>query len=494
MSLFGNYRKYMHMKSKQSNSNNVFHDKLLKILNDLKGEIEVFIKINLVNIIKDDNVTIVSASLMTKKMLSLDQKYLFSAEENTFDIYHPYFCEFESSPIKNDKVDKRIKDYESKWRTGKLIFDEPNVKKKKEDINIPQLLILTGNIIFAASPIIWTGGKLIFNLEDDEITELQEYDIHLDEELQRYQPEEHNEVLREFGQLSIQNLRGVIYNVGQGNFIKINCRNQVLLFDIGFTISEKFADDNNNLINQSSKVVNIIKPNIAILSHWDLDHIIGVTYMEPEYIYSNNYWIAPYPVEKTSVSAKRLCVYLMHQSNIYLVKNQYGQWIGGNSYLNLWKGRGEANQFTRKNNIGLVLTIETNNPKQIMLFAGDCEWNQMPPELFEQKYRFIVVSHHGAKQSISVPLQGKNSNAYSIICVGKNSYGHPNAETIEQLNFRGLSNILFTPGLQALYFKFVNGKGVKVNKCYNLKDLQCKESQEFDYDVESEEISLFTDC
>lgn len=126
------------------------------------------------------------------------------------------------------------------------------------------------------------------------------------------------------------------------------------------------------------------------------------------------------------------------------------------------------------------------NPAQAFLFAGDCSWEKMPREIFEKAYRFLVVPHYGSKQKMPERFKGSEKKAYSIICTGKNTYGHPQVETIEQLNLHSFANIMFTAGIQAIYFWWQQGAGVKATKCYSVEELEKSEKENCVMNVDDE--------
>lgn len=183
--------------------------------------------------------------------------------------------------IHDINIIEKIKQNKDKWIKAKLILE--NIPENK---NFGKF---TGNVIFAASPILVKRGNIVFFNYDttDEVSQvLRKYKVkQFDEVIRKHILRQSDSSSKLVKSISTKNLSGVIYGVGQGNFIKLNCGNEIILFDVGFTISEDY--EMNPIIKNSSEIVHSIEPNVVILSHWDLDHIIGVTYMNSGYIYGN---------------------------------------------------------------------------------------------------------------------------------------------------------------------------------------------------------------
>lgn len=92
-----------------------------------------------------------------------------------------------------------------------------------------------------------------------------------------------------------------IYNVGHGNADYIKGKEKRILYDIGCNYrttptccSPEFP--------RAAQALRQVKPCCVILSHWDLDHIIGCAYAEPEVFRVP--WIAPFVALTKSKATK----------------------------------------------------------------------------------------------------------------------------------------------------------------------------------------------
>jgi competence protein ComEC len=90
-----------------------------------------------------------------------------------------------------------------------------------------------------------------------------------------------------------------------------------------------------------------------------------------------------------------------------------------------------------ENNQSIVLDLRYN--EKSVLFTGDIEKEtELNILKFVKKdYDVLKVCHHGSKTSSTDKFIDKASPKYSIIQVGKNSYGHPNEEVLERLTNSG---------------------------------------------------------
>lgn len=86
------------------------------------------------------------------------------------------------------------------------------------------------------------------------------------------------------------------------------------------------------------------------------------------------------------------------------------------------------------NNWSAVLHLKHN--KKSFLFMGDAETKAETDMLAKNlisKVDVLKVGHHGSKDSSTAKLLNKAKPTYSVISVGKNSYGHPTSDVLNRL-------------------------------------------------------------
>ena len=78
------------------------------------------------------------------------------------------------------------------------------------------------------------------------------------------------------------------------------------------------------------------------------------------------------------------------------------------------------------------------------LLTGDIGPSEIPEILARGKIRdveYIKVPHHGSKNGLTHELLDASSPEIGVISVGKNSYGHPNEETLKMLREKGVRTL-----------------------------------------------------
>lgn len=259
-----------------------------------------------------------------------------------------------------------------------------------------------------------------------------------------------------FNSLLIDNLKDLkdlnfdsieVLNVGQGNceFISTNSKN--ILFDVGFTKSESHDDCK---FDRAKTIINNFDGGIVIISHTDIDHILGVIYLNDEAI-NNSIWIFPKIDEKYYTnSAKSLLIYLCenNSNNTFFLEKDV---VSG--YIRLFRGSNCNNsETTYINSSGILLNYENNDCK--ILLTGDCPYSSIL-EQFRKQYDFLVVPHHGYEvgclQIINGFLGKNTNNCFAIVSVGKNNYSHPNQEHLNKLS--KCYNVLKTVDFNSIVYK-----------------------------------------
>lgn len=390
----------------------------------------------------DEETVSLQISLLTEKMIKYDNAFFHSPEEDE-NGYYPYIFEFIA------EVDiKKFKMIPPKafgqWIQMKLIdLEKKEDYKKKEDG-----LFFPGTLLFAASPI-WRVGKTLYIKK--EALELIKQDLLIKEMLATVKiskdakcffQENAKQRIRELTS-SAQEFMVKIYPVGRGNFIELQVDSHSLLFDIGRTIVEQLS----KRIETYIASFQALPPEGIILSHWDLDHIACVGSLNPEIIYTKNFpWIAPdlslLPDADISQSALKLCCYVAYKASLYLC-NSLGQCIleSVDRNFSLWQGKGTAGQFTKANNIGLIIRLRMpKQPEKKALLPGDCEYRMMPDALVNKSasdtngnYFFMVASHHGAEQNVgSLVHADENVCSLCVVTAGKD---HINGKTYPHCDY-----------------------------------------------------------
>jgi competence protein ComEC len=100
---------------------------------------------------------------------------------------------------------------------------------------------------------------------------------------------------------------------------------------------------------------------------------------------------------------------------------------------------GPINETTNTNNTSIVMRIVYGDTS--ILFTGDAE-REEEADILEAGYdissTILKVGHHGSETSTSYPFLREVMPQYAVISVGaKNSYGHPDEDTLSRLRDAG---------------------------------------------------------
>lgn len=224
----------------------------------------------------------------------------------------------------------------------------------------------------------------------------------------------------------MNNLGVTRFNVGNANAIQIIVDNKAqIMVDFGFS----HQTHNKSEIQSFMSAIDDIK--LIMLTHWDLDHIKGISQFEPpDY---QKQWIVPEPIiDKGTLAALRLICYLVTeiQTDKLIIVSQTNnkKIIAETSYFTLGKGSGSGVQngytfegkvwdtrFNALNNLGLLLAIHTSDLTKVLLLPGDCEYSAMPDKM-KQPYTHLVATHHGAEiNGLALPACTV-SPSYCLFC------------------------------------------------------------------------------
>ena len=150
----------------------------------------------------------------------------------------------------------------------------------------------------------------------------------------------------------------------------------------------------------ASEHIQRLRPDGVILSHWDLDHILGCTYADPGAFEKT--WIAPEYM--TTLSAYRVARYVQIVGNLCLVPTataprHLATATARNYQARLYQGANSGERMTLTNQCGLLLEIKATinaNESVNVLLTGDVPYNSMPDELVNGTtlYNYIHIPHH----------------------------------------------------------------------------------------------------
>ena len=104
---------------------------------------------------------------------------------------------------------------------------------------------------------------------------------------------------------------------------------------------------------------------------------------------------------------------------------------GDSQFIILWPGR--TGQIKDLNEVAIGTILESNGMRAF--FGGDMGMRQEEDiaRLYDVNVDILKVSHHGSKFSSNSEFLKEASPLFSIIEVGKNSYGHPTKEALARL-------------------------------------------------------------
>lgn len=238
-----------------------------------------------------------------------------------------------------------------------------------------------------------------------------------------------------------------VFNVGQGNWNSISFNNRLIItYDFGSSSSQlllrlldivkrKRRILKNVLINQNN---GYFEPKyILIISHWDVDHYIGLKSLSEDDIRKFDYCIVPARIENNTT--KQIYERLRQLSNIIPIemndqirgeRTDALTTIYDSEILKIYKGT----KCRDRNKRGLLLSIHTD--RNDFVLPADHYYEQidsyiMPNCTTTSQFNF-VVPHHGGKAGNFTLLRHVQNGKDAIISTG-GRYGHPFNNIVQQI-------------------------------------------------------------
>lgn len=254
----------------------------------------------------------------------------------------------------------------------------------------------------------------------------------------------------------------LVYNVGQGNCNAIMdyCCKPIFFYDFGGGIYNNTKTYPGNYLNPQTIQYNFERNPFVILSHWDWDHM--ASYLRNEHIkIKDSTWIVP--KQNLGISHLKVAIELYNKGNLLV-------WPNNITKIKTHQIKIQKLNGSDKNNSGLVLTVYIDALKsKAILLPSDANYNLI--EKNKENYIGLVATHHGASTHnylSKIPQAYLNSNKIAFSFGAKNTYNHPNPQSIYSHCTKGWSNVYFT----------VNGHVCIPNQylckccCYNNGEIQ----------------------
>ena len=236
----------------------------------------------------------------------------------------------------------------------------------------------------------------------------------------------------------VSGLRVDFIDVGQGDGILLETREQVILVDGGSTQIKKLGEQRLEPLLKSRGIRNI---DMVFVSHGDQDHISGITWLlEEDTGIEIGRLFLPFPGKGEEVYEK-----LESAAEKRGVKTDYicaGDFVqsGKLSLSCLYPYRDTLS--SDRNDHSEVLLAEYGDFS--MLLMGDLgaegeaeiaeQWNK------NRQVQILKAGHHGSSTSSSEQFLDTVHPRIAVLSYGKdNSYGHPHPEVIERFDERGIA-------------------------------------------------------
>jgi competence protein ComEC len=215
-------------------------------------------------------------------------------------------------------------------------------------------------------------------------------------------------------------------NVGQGDSIFIRtAANENILIDAGKT-------------GEGPTVVNYLKKqkvttiDAVISTHPDADHLGGLPLVIQTFTVNSVY--AP-KVSNNTLAYKNFLLAVKNK-HLTIKTAQTGVIIPSKDKATSLKLVAPVRAYSTSDTNDWSAVLLLKYGAKSFLFTGDAEFaseNDMLSHKLLGKVDVLKVAHHGSKYSTSSTFLNVIRPTYSVISVGKNSYGHPTAETIKRL-------------------------------------------------------------
>lgn len=216
-------------------------------------------------------------------------------------------------------------------------------------------------------------------------------------------------------------------DVGQGDSTLIKCDGKSMLIDAG-------DDSKGTAIQRYLQKQGIEKLDYLVLTHPDSDHIGGapviITKFKIDKVFVSNF-------EKDNKTYQKLIQALDNKRLKYITPEVGTKYSLGTASITILAPN---KKYDKPNDASVALMVQNGDNK--FLFTGDAEEDAEKDIIKNNgsiKADVYQVGHHGSKTSTSDDFFKAVSPTYAVIsCADGNSYGHPNAQTLNTFRMNGV--------------------------------------------------------
>lgn len=223
-------------------------------------------------------------------------------------------------------------------------------------------------------------------------------------------------------------MEAIMLDVGQGQCVLLASGGEYALVDCG---SGSSWYDAGELAAHQLKTMGCTELDYLILSHYDKDHISGVTGLLARMDVAEV--LVTEGADDEAVQATVLETAAAHGAEVRSVTEETTLALG-KARLRVFPPVGDGNDNERS------LSVLASLGEQDLLLTGDldCAAEKALLEAWDlPDIEYLAAGHHGARTSTSEELLDALKPETVYISVGSNSYGHPARETLRRLGERG---------------------------------------------------------
>jgi len=234
------------------------------------------------------------------------------------------------------------------------------------------------------------------------------------------------------------NLSITFLAVGQGDSILVKIPdNKYILID-GGGFEGLSSNKGKSVILPYLKNKGIKKLTAVVISHFDLDHALGIKAVLQERKVAM--LVLPSGFEKNKIALEILS--LAKDKGIPVITvNREDEFIYNNLKINILNPE-EGHYYENRNNRSIVIKLDYINFS--ILLTGDLEEkgeNKLLQKDINLKSNILKLGHHGSGGSSSLTFLKEISPDIAIISVGKNNYGHPSISVFKRLKILNIKSL-----------------------------------------------------